>query len=80
MGASVTTPPLRPSISFLRLTPSWQLALHPSQVREQRVFIAMFERLDLTVSIEMDHEGKVINCSKNVYDVFGHKRKYAPPR
>lgn len=37
----------------------------------------MFERLDLTVSIEMDHEGKVLNCSKNVYDVFGHKRKYA---
>ena len=35
----------------------------------------MFERLDLTVSIEMDHEGKIINCSKNIYDVFGHKRK-----
>lgn len=48
-------------------------------MREQRVFIAMFERLDLTVSIEMDHEGKIINCSKNIYDVFGHKRKYALP-
>ena len=47
-------------------------------MKEARVFISMFERLDLTVTVEMDSEGKIVDCSNNVFDVFGYKRKCVP--
>lgn len=41
-----------------------------------RTFIALFEPLDLTVVVDMDADGVITDCSKNITSIFGHKKKY----